>query len=129
MGVMQMRDKHYKFLGVQLILVPGLRYPWIFVARGKMFWFGVPTPVIKFFRFVRDLFPSFWAVGLRCCDHYGHVQSWYFVLALNGWHLRRLEKYYDGWGDGEVWCQLRFIDFVKSRRKYGRRVHIDDLER
>lgn len=87
------------------------------VTGGKCYFLPRPIRRAKIIaRRLREmLLPEFWAVGLRCCDHFGRVTQSYPVWTWTPWHFRRVEKRWDGAGDGEVWSRISFCDWARWR--------------
>ena len=64
---------------------------------------------------IRKLFPYFYVIGLLDCDSGGQVTQWRSEFGLNYWHAEKRLKRWCGWGDGEIYENIGFWDFIKLR--------------
>jgi hypothetical protein len=80
------------------------------LTPSKIFWF--PVWHLRLARFVRGLFPAFYAVGMHCCDHGGQVRSFRPVAVFGEWHRSKIDDYGDG---PDSWSQMSLLTFVKWR--------------
>lgn len=85
------------------------------------------SKIFKPFKFIasqlRKLMPYFYYLGLGDCDT-GTIHEIIPVFAFNYWHLQKLGKYYDGWGDWNDWHEIKgfrsILHWFKTYRKYNR---------
>lgn len=76
-------------------------------------------PYVWVFTQLRRLLPYFYSIGLHSCDdpYYGRVHAWYPVFAWNDWHLSKIERSWNGSGDGETWRPITMFQWIKWKFK------------